>query len=388
MNLLSGGPLTFARPPKILSGRRLFKHSIRGGREIDHLRDAFVSSKRVQPQILQRFPTGKIMIRDKMTSTLIITGGLLATATLAGTAIATRQMAKAAEITHPPEGRFMMVDGVRLHFVDSGGDGSPVVLLHGNGTMIADMEISGLIERASRRYRTIAFDRPGFGYSSRPRDAAWTPSAQAMLFRKAFTQLGIEKPIIVAHSWGTLVALGLALEQDAAGGLVLVSGYYYPTARADVALLSTPAIPLLGDSMRHTVSPLLGRMLAPHMIRKSFAPAEVTPEFKSHFPLDMSLRPSQIRASAEETALMTSAAAKFQNRYSSVNLPVFIIAGAGDRIVNVDKQSRRLARDIPGSTLLILPGLGHMLHHSAPDEVMAAVETISHRISETRRLAG
>ena len=327
------------------------------------------------------------MFRDKMTSTIIIAGGLLATATLAGTAIANHQMAKAAETKHPPEGRFLMVDGVRLHFVDSGGDGSPVVLLHGNGTMIADIKISGLIERAPRRYRTIAFDRPGFGYSSRPRDAAWTPSAQAMLFRKAFTQLGIEKPIIVAHSWGTLVALGLVLEQDAAGGLVLVSGYYYPTARADVALLSPPAIPLLGDIMRHTVSPLLGRMLAPHMIRKSFAPAEVTPEFKRHFPLDMSLRPSQIRASAEETALMTPAAAKFQNRYSSLNLPVSIIAGAGDRIVNVDNQSRRLARDIPGSTLLILPGLGHMLHHSAPDEVMAAVETISHRISESRRLA-
>src|SRR3954470_1004492 len=115
-----------------------------------------------------------MMVRDKMMSTLFTAGGLLATAALAGTAIANRQMAKAAEKKHPPEGRSMMVDGVRLHFVDSGGDGSPVVLLHGNGTMIADMEISGLIERASRRYRTIAFDRPGFGYSSRPRDAAWT----------------------------------------------------------------------------------------------------------------------------------------------------------------------------------------------------------------------
>jgi pimeloyl-ACP methyl ester carboxylesterase len=199
-----------------------------------------------------------------------------------------------------------------------------------------------------------------------------------MLFRKAFARLGIEKPIIVAHSWGTLVALGLALEQHAASGLVLVSGYYYPTARTDVALLSPPTIPLLGDIMRHTVSPLLGRMLAPQMIRKSFAPAKVTPEFKSYFPLDMALRPSQIRASVEETALMTAATAKFQNRYSTLKLPVFIIAGEGDRLVSVDKQSRRLARDIPNSKLLVLRGLGHMLHHSAPDEITAAVEAISH----------
>jgi pimeloyl-ACP methyl ester carboxylesterase len=325
--------------------------------------------------------------REKSKPLMTMTGLLVATAALAGSAIANRQMAKAAENKYPPEGEFMTVDGVRLHFVDSGGAGLPVVLLHGNGTMIADMAISGLIKRASRQYRTIAFDRPGFGYSSRPRTAAWTPSAQAMLFRKAFARLGIEKPMVVAHSWGTLVALGLALDQDAVSGLVLISGYYYPTARADVALLSPPAIPLLGDIVRYSVSPLLGRVLAPHMIRKSFAPAEVPPEFKTDFPLDMALRPSQIRASAEEAALMTRAAAKFQNRYSSLDLPVFIIAGAGDRIVNFDKQSRRLAGDIPDSTLLILRGLGHMLHHLAPDQIMAGLEATSHRISESKRLA-
>jgi len=93
-------------------------------------------------------------------------GMLLATTALAGAAIFNRQMAKTAERKHPPEGQFLTVDGVRLHYVDSGGDKSPVVLLHGNGTMIADMAISGLLERVSRQHRTIAFDRPGFGYST------------------------------------------------------------------------------------------------------------------------------------------------------------------------------------------------------------------------------
>jgi pimeloyl-ACP methyl ester carboxylesterase len=309
---------------------------------------------------------------------------LLATTALAGTAIANHKMAKSAQRKHPPEGQFLTVDGVRLHYVDSGGDNSPVVLLHGNGTMIADMAISGLLERAWRQHRTIAFDRPGFGYSSRPRSTNWTPSAQASLFGKAFALLGIERPMVVAHSWGTLVALGLALDEEAVSGLVLISGYYYPTARVDVALLSPPAIPLLGDIMRYTISPLLGRALAPHMISKSFAPSTVTEEFKTRFPLDMALRPSQIRASAEETASMTSAAAAFQNRYCSLHLPTFIIAGAGDKIVDVDQQSRRLAGDLPGSSLWVLPGLGHMLHHSAPDEVMAALEILSKRISAGR----
>ena len=314
-------------------------------------------------------------------------GMLLATTALAGAAIFNRQMAKTAERKHPPEGQFLTVDGVRLHYVDSGGDKSPVVLLHGNGTMIADMAISGLLERVSRQHRTIAFDRPGFGYSSRPRDKDWTPSDQASLLCKAFARLGIEKPLVVAHSWGTLVALALALDEDAVSGLVLISGYFYPTARMDVALLSPPFVPLLGDIMRYTVSPLLGRALAPLMMSKSFAPSTVTEDFRSRFPLDLALRPSQLRASAEETASMTSAAAAFQSHYRSLQLPAFIIAGAGDRIVNVDQQSRRLARDLPGSALWVLPGLGHMLHHSVPDQVMEAIEMLSKRISRIRLAA-
>ena len=316
-----------------------------------------------------------------------ISGVLLAAAALAGTAIVNHRMAKSAEQEHPPEGRFLTVDGVRLHYLDSGGDNPPVVLLHGNGTLIADMTISGLWARASRQHRVIAFDRPGFGHSTRPNNTNWTPSAQASLFAKAFDLLGIEQPIVVAHSWATLVAISLALDENAVSGLVLISGYYYPTARVDVALLSVPSIPLLGDIMRHTISPLLGHALAPQMISKSFAPAAITPDFKARFPVNMALRPSQIRASAEEAASMTPAAAAFQNRYGSLHLPILIVAGAGDKIVNVDQQSRRLARELPSSSLWVLPGLGHMLHHSAPNQVTEALEIVSERIADTSRLA-
>jgi pimeloyl-ACP methyl ester carboxylesterase len=65
------------------------------------------------------------------------------------------------------------------------------------------------------------------------------------LLRHAFAALAIERPIVIGHSWGTLVALALALAQpDAVGGLVLLSGYYQPTLRADVPLFLLPAIPV------------------------------------------------------------------------------------------------------------------------------------------------
>jgi hypothetical protein len=74
-------------------------------------------------------------------------------------------------------------------------------------------------------------------------------------------------------------------------GLVLLSGYFYPTARADVALASRPAIPVLGDVLRYTVSPLLGRALLPAVIKGMFTPREVPADFAEHFPPGMRYGP-------------------------------------------------------------------------------------------------
>src|SRR5205814_2139892 len=80
------------------------------------------------------------------------------------------------------------------------------------------------------------------------------------LLYKALRQLDVDQPIVLGHSWGTLVALAMALEHASyVRGLVLLSGYYYPSLRLDVPLASSPAIPVVGDLMRYTVSPVLAR---------------------------------------------------------------------------------------------------------------------------------
>src|ERR1700733_8695430 len=153
----------------------------------------------------------------------------IAAAALAGAAVLVNVRSRKAERRYPPLGRFVTANGVRLHFVETGA-GSPVVFLHGNGAMVQDIIISGLLDRVGRSHRAVAFDRPGFGFSERPRGRAWGPAEQAALLPSAFERLGIERPIVVAHSWGTLVALALALNSpEAVAGLVLVSGYYFPT---------------------------------------------------------------------------------------------------------------------------------------------------------------
>src|SRR3954468_23459505 len=317
---------------------------------------------------------------------------LVLVAALAATAVYAVAQAHAAERKTPPIGHFLDVDGVRLHYFERG-QGDPVVLIHGNGALIQDFIVSGLVDGLSERHRVIVFDRPGFGYSTRPRTRIWTPMAQADVLRKALDQLGVEQAIVLGHSWGTLVAVALALQApDLVRGLVLLSGYYFPTARLDVPLLSQPAIPVIGDVMRYTVSPLLGRLLLPRILRRVFEPAPVPERFDRLFPKGMTLRPSQLRASdrlfpkgmtlrpsqlrasAGDTALMIPAATALQAHYRELKAPVVILTGADDKIVDVDRQSRQLHKTLPQSRFVVLPGLGHMVHQLAPEEVMKAVD--------------
>src|ERR1700730_222034 len=114
----------------------------------------------------------------------------LASGPLPATALINRNLARQAEQKNPPAGRFLDVNDVRLHYVERG-SGEPLVLLHGNGSMIQDFESSGLIDLAAKSYRVIVFDRPGFGHSDRPRNVVWTPDSQAELFKEALARLRI-----------------------------------------------------------------------------------------------------------------------------------------------------------------------------------------------------
>ena len=258
--------------------------------------------------------------------------------------------AKGAEQRNPPIGKFIDVRGVRLHYIERG-QGPAVVLLHGNTVMLQDYILSGVLDGAALRCRVIAFDRPGFGYSTRPRNRIWTPVAQAELIHEALRRMGVDRAVVVGHSWGTLVAVALALNhREVVRALVLLSGFYFPRFRFDVLMASPPAIPVLGDVLRYTISPILQGLMLPLILRQMFGPPPVPQRFKKEFPLSMILRPWQIRATAAEAALMVPAAMGLQPRYSELSMPISIIAGTSDRVVTTGRQSARLHErfaDIP-----------------------------------------
>ena len=295
---------------------------------------------------------------------------------LGSLAVANQAIARRTERKHPPKGSFLVVDGIRLHYSDRG-KGSPVVLIHGNAVTGDDWNTSGVAELLLHTHRVIIFDRPGFGYSERPHGRLWTAAEQAELLHKALLQLGVERPVVVGHSWGTLVALALAVRHQAdVAGLVLLSGYYFWTVRPDAVLVAPGALPVLGDVLRYTVSPILGWLQMPLLKWAMFSPAPVPRRFQVEYSSAMALRPSQIRATSVDGALMIPGAINLRRHYKAITLPVVIIAGDGDKVV-FKRRSEQLRDNIPGSRLEIVKGAGHMVHHVATQQVVRAVESVT-----------
>ena len=285
--------------------------------------------------------------------------------------------ARRAERDNPPRGRLLEVEeGVRLHCLERG-SGRPVVLIHGNAVTLEDFEASGVFAALSGTHRVLAFDRPGFGHSSRPRDRVWNPAAQGAAIQGALDQIGVERPVLVGHSMGTLVAMAMALDRpERIGGVVLLGGYHYPTARVDALLMTPVALPILGDVMRYTVTALTSRAMFGRVTEAMFAPNPVPAAFFDWVSSEMMVRPVQIRANAEDAALMVPSAAQLADRYGDLKVPLALMAGADDAVIDPHEHAERLHAEVPGSRLFLVPGSGHMVHHIAPQTVVEAVRAV------------
>ena len=77
---------------------------------------------------------GRVSKSSRASATLVATAASLAAMTAYNV-----YRARKVEREHPPTGRFVTVDGVRLHYIEKG-EGPPVVLLHGNVVTAEDFE--------------------------------------------------------------------------------------------------------------------------------------------------------------------------------------------------------------------------------------------------------
>ena len=300
---------------------------------------------------------------------------LIGVGVVLSSAVLVRYLTYKAEKTHRTLGKTVNVGGHSVHVRDQG-EGPPVVLLHGNGSMMEDFVSTQLIDTLVKKYRVLTFDRPGFGLTPRE-TGAWSPEREAELLEETFRVLNVRSPILVAHSWATLVALNFALKNpNGLKGLVLMSGYYFPTARVDVVLQTPAHLPVIGNVLRNTFLPLLSRMMASSTFKTLFSPRPVPTNFKKMFSVPMASRPSQLKSVADDTVGMPGFAGDISVHYEGIQVPIRIVAGAEDKIVS-SEQSRKLHHSLSNSTLDVLPGVGHMSHHADPELVIRLIDELS-----------
>src|SRR5205085_9723668 len=128
-------------------------------------------------------------------------------------------------------------------------------------------------------YDAIAFDRPGHGLSERPNGTSVTAEAQARLLHAALIELGIARPIIVAHSWSGALALALALEPEAnLPALVLLAPAVYPDQEMFLLPRALVERLVLSELAIKLYSPFINRLFR-RTLRQAFAPDLVPADY-------------------------------------------------------------------------------------------------------------
>lgn len=294
---------------------------------------------------------------------------------------ATRLSAWLIERRNPPIGSFITVNGTRMHYVHVpepvAAAVPPVVFIHGASANLKDQMLP-LRPRLEGRAEMLFFDRPGHGWSSRGADNE-DPVAQARTIAALMRAVGIEKAVIVGHSFGGGIAAAFAFEHpEMVAGLVLVSAATHPWPGGNTSwYYELASRPFVGRLFVETVTALagLGRMRAATAC--VFAPNPVPDSYTEAASIKLVLRPGAFRANAIDVEGLYRHALANARRYREIAAPTVVISGDYDTVVYEELHSMGLARDIPGAELVWVRNLGHKPDWTTPELVAGAIEQVA-----------
>ena len=286
---------------------------------------------------------------------------LIVAIALAAFALFTAFVARKVDQHFPPPGQWLEVDGERVHY-RSMGTGPAIVMVHGLAGQSKNFDYLPLAELASR-WRVVLMDRPGSGFSPRRDDSKAGIAAQGRLVVGCIQALQLERPpLLVGHSLGGAIALSAALQHpEAIAGLALIAPltHFSPDVPAPFRALAirtgwlreffgrTLAVPLTIVNSRRTLALIFGPEAAP-----------------TDFPVRggglLGLRPVAFRGASTDMVAVQDDLPAQQQRYGELRVPVRVLYGEGDQVLDWRAQGEALAAKAPQTELKVIPG-GHML---------------------------
>jgi pimeloyl-ACP methyl ester carboxylesterase len=311
--------------------------------------------------------------------TIIVALVLVLAAVIAGLVWFTANTARKVEAALPPRGRFMDIDGERIHYVDTGGAGPAVVMIHGLGGNLLHFDYA-LAGRLAGEFRLILIDRPGSGYSARAAGGDASPTAQAGAIAKLIRALGLARPLVAGHSLGGAISLALALDHpDCVGGLALLAPLTHAQEKVP-AIFRRFLIPssLVRSLVAWTLAAPLGIRRGPAVLKEVFAPEMVVPDFPLRAGGLLSLRPKAFYATSSDLVAINDTLPAYTRRYPSLNLPFGILFGKDDRVLDYRQQGEAMRASCPELDLELVEG-GHMLPMTAPDRCAALIRRVAAR---------
>ena len=283
------------------------------------------------------------------------------------------------ERSHAPAGRMIDVTGGRLHVLETGlqnASSLPVVLIHGASSNLESMR-QPLGDALGRSHRVIMIDRPGHGWSTREALSDSTPAIQARMIDEALGKLGVDRALIVGHSWGGALLTAMALNHPArVAGLVMLAPVTHRWNGGIAWYHNLGAAPVVGRLFAHTLALPTGMLMLNTGARGAFRPQAMPDDYVRATALPLLLRPREFLANAWDMSTLKAAVVAQMPRYAEIKVPVIILHGDVDKSVYLTTHSQNFVKAVPHAELIVLPGVGHLVQNAATERVVAAIEQL------------
>jgi len=246
------------------------------------------------------------------------------------------------------------------------GEGEPVILLHGIPTW--SYLYNDVIPLLAPRYRVIAPDLLGHGYSDRRDFFDRSLVAQTAMILRFMDHLGLQRAHLVGHDTGGGISLIMAIQHPArVDKLVLTNAVAYDSWPIDDMIA-------LGNPHWRSKSPQeVVDFLAAGLPDGLYNRDRLTPEFNTGILAPYSDEEGKISIIRNASALNTSHTTMLAGRHCEIASPALCLWGVHDPWQPI-RDAERLAADIPNAKLVRLENASHWSPHDSPVAFASQVE--------------